>query len=140
MADRSEFYFPIKRFNSTMIKSFLIVGLGGAAGSMLRYAVQRIFNSHSAAPFPTGTLFVNISGCFIIGILWAVASRSLSWNEETKLLLMTGFCGGFTTFSAFTLEGIGLLKENKTALFIIYIAASVIGGLLATLIGIRIAK
>ena len=123
-----------------MLKNFLIVGLGGAAGSMLRYAVQKIFNVQSAAVFPTGTLLVNISGCFLIGILWGFASRSLTWNEELKLLLMTGFCGGFTTFSAFTLEGIGLLKENKTALFIIYITASVIGGLLATLIGIRIAK
>jgi len=123
-----------------MIKNLLIVGLGGGAGSMLRYAVQKIVNVQSAAVFPTGTLLVNISGCFLIGILWGFASRSLAWNEELKLLLMTGFCGGFTTFSAFTLEGIGLLKENKTTLFIIYLTASVIGGLLATLIGIRIAK
>ena len=140
MADRSEFYIPIKRFNSSMIKSFLIVGLSGGAGSMLRYAVQKIFASQNAAAFPTGTLVVNISGCFLIGVLWSLASRSLTWNEEMKLLLMTGFCGGFTTFSAFTLEGIGLLKENKTALFIIYFSASVIGGLLATFLGIRIAK
>ena len=123
-----------------MLKNFLIVGLGGGAGSMLRYAVQKIFNVQSAAVFPTGTLLVNISGCFLIGILWGVASRSLTWTEELKLLFMTGFCGGFTTFSAFTLEGVGLLKENKTALFIIYFTGSVIGGLLATVIGIRIAK
>jgi|SRR4026208_853861 len=123
-----------------MLKNFLIVGLGGGAGSMLRYAIQKIFNVHSAAVFPTGTLLVNIAGCFLIGILWGMVSRSLTWNEEMKLLLMTGFCGGFTTFSAFTLEGIGLLKENKTALFIIYLTSSVIGGLLATFIGIRIAK
>jgi CrcB protein len=123
-----------------MIKNFLIVGLGGAAGSMLRYGVQKIFNIQSASAFPTGPLLVNIAGCFLIGILWSIASRTLSWNEEMKLLLMTGFCGGFTTFSAFTLEGIGLLKESKTALFIIYITASVVGGLLATFIGIRIAK
>jgi CrcB protein len=123
-----------------MIKNFLIVGVGGATGSMLRYAVQKVFNIHSAAAFPTGTLLVNIAGCFLIGILWSIVSRSLSWNEEMKLLLMTGFCGGFTTFSAFTLEGIGLLKESKTSLFIIYLTASVVGGLLATFIGIRIAK
>jgi CrcB protein len=123
-----------------MIKNFLIVGLGGAVGSMLRYAVQKIFQVQSAAAFPTGTLLVNIAGCFLIGILWSMISRSLTWNEEMKLLLMTGFCGGFTTFSAFTLEGIGLLKENKMALFLIYLTASVVGGLLATFIGIRIAK
>lgn len=123
-----------------MIKNFLIVGLGGGAGSMLRYAVHKFFQVQSIATFPTGTLIVNIAGCFLIGILWSLASRSLTWNEEMKLLLMTGFCGGFTTFSAFTLEGIGLLKENKTLLFFIYLTASVIGGLLATFIGIRIAK
>ena len=123
-----------------MIKSYLIVGLGGAAGSMLRYGVQRLFNIQNAAAFPTGTLLVNISGCFLIGVLWGIVSRSLSWNEEMKLLLMTGFCGGFTTFSAFTVEGIGLLKESKTSLFMIYLTASVVGGLLATFIGIRIAK
>jgi CrcB protein len=123
-----------------MIKNFLIVGLGGGAGSMLRYAVQRFFQIQGIATFPTGTLMVNIAGCLLIGILWSIASRSLTWNEEMKLLLMTGFCGGFTTFSAFTLEGMGLLKENKTALFVIYLTASVVGGLLATFIGIRIAK
>ena len=123
-----------------MIKNFLIVGLGGAAGSMLRYAVQRFFQVQSASPFPTGTLLVNIAGCFIIGILWSMVSRTLTWNEEMKLLLMTGFCGGFTTFSAFTLESIGLLKENKAVLFLIYLTASVVGGFIATFIGIRIAK
>ena len=123
-----------------MIKSYLIVGLGGAAGSMLRYAVQRLLSIQNAAAFPTATLLVNILGCFLIGLLAGIVSRSLAWNEEMKLLLMTGFCGGFTTFSAFTLEGIGLLKENKTSLFIIYLTASVVGGLLATFIGIRIAK
>ncbi|TMI96548.1 MAG: fluoride efflux transporter CrcB [Bacteroidetes bacterium] len=123
-----------------MIKNFLIVGLGGAAGSILRYAVQRFFQVQNTSAFPTGTLLVNIAGCFLIGILWSIVSRSLTWNEEMKLLLMTGFCGGFTTFSAFTLEGIGLLKENKAALFLIYFTASVVGGLVATFIGIRIAK
>jgi len=123
-----------------MIKNFLIVGLGGAVGSMLRYAVQKFFQAQTAAAFPTGTLLVNIAGCFLIGILWSLVSRSLTWNDEMKLLLMTGFCGGFTTFSAFTLEGIGLLKENRTVLFVIYLSASVLGGLLATFIGIRIVK
>lgn len=123
-----------------MMKNLLIVGLGGGTGSILRYIVQKFFQPHVTTGFPIGTILVNLIGCFLIGVLWNLVGRSLQWNEELKLLLMTGFCGGFTTFSAFTLEGVGLLKENKTTLFIIYITASVVGGLLATLIGIRIAK
>ncbi|HKC36444.1 MAG TPA: CrcB family protein, partial [Chitinophagaceae bacterium] len=62
-----------------MIKNFLIVGLGGGAGSMLRYAVQKIFQVQSTVAFPMGTLLVNIAGCFLIGILWSLVSRSLTW-------------------------------------------------------------
>lgn len=117
-----------------------MVGLGGGIGSMLRYGVQKVFFQQSPGAFPSGTLLVNISGCFLIGFLWGWLMRSSGWNEGMKLLLMTGFCGGFTTFSAFTLEGIGLLKENKPGLFFLYAAASVIAGLLATYIGIRLSR
>jgi fluoride exporter len=123
-----------------MIKSILMVGFGGAAGSILRFAIQKILQPQSVPSFPAGTFLINIVGCFLIGILWGITSRSDSWNEEIKLLLMTGLCGGFTTFSAFTLEGIGLLKENKTGLFLVYIGGTVILGLSATYIGIRLSK
>jgi fluoride exporter len=123
-----------------MIKSILMVGFGGAAGSILRFAIQKILQPQSVPSFPAGTFLINIVGCFLIGILWGITSRSDSWNEEIKLLLMTGLCGGFTTFSAFTLEGIGLLKENKTGLFLVYIGGTVILGLFATYIGIRLSK
>jgi CrcB protein len=123
-----------------MITNILMVGLGGGIGSMLRYGVQKVFQQQSPGAFPAATLFVNISGCFLIGLLWGWLIRSSGWNEGIKLLLMTGFCGGFTTFSAFTLEGIGLLKENKPGLFFLYVAASVVAGLLATYAGIRLSK
>jgi len=122
------------------MKNILMVGLGGAAGSILRFVVQRTLQTHSLSAFPIGTFLVNIIGCFLIGIFWGLFARSVSWSEEVKLLLMTGLCGGFTTFSAFTLEGIGLLKENKTGLFLLYAAGSIILGLLATYIGIRLTK
>jgi CrcB protein len=118
-----------------MIKNLLIVGLGGGAGCMLRYAVQKIFQHNAAVTFPTGTVIVNITGCFLIGVLWSWLGRSLNWSEELKLLLMTGFCGGFTTFSAFTLEGMNLLLQQRVFLFLLYFAASVFIGLGATFLG-----
>lgn len=123
-----------------MIKAVLLVGLGGGTGSMLRYAVQKWIPAQDQSVFPLSTFLVNLIGCFLIGILWSLAGRYSGWNEEFKLLLMTGLCGGFTTFSAFTFEGIGLLKENKPGLFFLYVTGSVVLGLLATWAGIRLLK
>jgi fluoride exporter len=90
--------------------------------------------------FPWGTFAVNIIGCFAIGIFWGMTFKSFDTNESWKLFLMTGLCGGFTTFSAFTLEGAGLLKEEKLALFFTYVSASVLIGLLATYAGMKITR
>ena len=123
-----------------MIKSILLVALGGSAGSVLRYLSQKFIGNLYVHPFPWGTLVVNISGCFLIGILWGVVSKNSSMSEELRLLLMTGFCGGFTTFSAFTLESITLIKEQRLLLFFLYIVISVAIGLLATFAGMKLIK
>jgi fluoride exporter len=123
-----------------MMKNLLLVALGGGAGSIARYLCSRWITQAYPHSFPWGTFVVNISGCFLIGLLWAFFSTETQWSNEGKLLLITGLCGGFTTFSAFTLEGIGLLKENKTGLLLIYTGASVITGLLATYGGIKLIK
>lgn len=116
------------------MNQLLLVGLGGVAGSMLRYLVQRQFNN---LLFPFGTLAVNIAGCFLMGLLWgALTKDSLSANAQ--VLLVSGFCGGFTTFSAFTQEGVQMLQQGKTGLFFIYMAASVAAGLLATFAGYKL--
>jgi len=122
------------------MKNILLVGLGGGIGSIARYLSQRWFAANFAYAFPWGTFAVNVAGCLLIGLLWGVNIRSAEVHEGWKLFLMTGLCGGFTTFSAFTMEGIGLVRDQKIALFFIYIAASVITGLLATYIGIQITK
>jgi fluoride exporter len=123
-----------------MIKNILLVGLGGGVGSIARYLCQRWVSSLYPHSFPWGTFAVNIVGCLLIGILWGISFKSFDSNENFKLLLMVGLCGGFTTFSAFTIEGIGLLRENKMGLFFLYIAGSVIVGLLATFIGMKMAR
>jgi fluoride exporter len=123
-----------------MIKNILLVGLGGGLGSIARYLSQKWFAANYMQAFPWGTFAVNIIGCFFIGLFWGLSFKSFDSNESWKLFLMTGLCGGFTTFSAFTLEGIGLIKEQKLALFFSYVAASVVLGLLATYLGMRITK
>ncbi len=123
-----------------MIKNILLVGLGGGIGSMGRYLCQKWFAAYYPSSFPWGTFTVNIIGCLAIGIFWGLSFKSFNSNESWKLFLMTGLCGGFTTFSAFTLEGVGLLREQKLALFFSYVAISVVLGLLATYIGIRLTK
>lgn len=121
-----------------MMRSIMIVAAGGALGTVLRYLGQRFMTLHYPAAFPWGTLAVNLSGCFLIGIFWGMSIRMSAMTSDWKLFLMTGICGGFTTFSAFTLEGINLLKDERVGLFLSYAAASVILGLLATWVGVKV--
>ncbi len=123
-----------------MIKNLLLVGFGGGLGSIARYLCQKWVSSSSIGHFPLGTFIVNVVGCLVIGIFWGIHFKSFDTNENWKLFLMTGLCGGFTTFSAFSLEGIGLIKEQRISLFFLYIAGSVLTGLMATYIGMRIMR
>jgi CrcB protein len=113
--------------------NFLLIAVGGAAGSLLRYGCSRLWNGPA---FPFGTLAVNVIGCFLIGILWAFFSKET--DESKRLLLITGFCGGFTTFSAFSLEGLQMLQQSKFAPFFLYTFATILLGLVATYTGFKI--
>lgn len=115
------------------MKTAILVALGGAAGSLLRYGCQRLFNQ----TFPAGTLAVNLAGCFLIGILWALAVQK-NMAKDMQLLLMTGFCGGFTTFSAFSQESLQLASSGRWLTMALYIVCSVAGGLLATAAGYKL--
>jgi fluoride exporter len=113
-----------------VFKNILWVGIGGAAGSICRYLTQRALLKVFPHAFP-----VNIAGCFLIGLLFGAANRMDYFSPTFRLLLMTGFCGGFTTFSAFTLEGMELYNQQKFLIFTLYFTCSVVFGLLATFAG-----
>jgi fluoride exporter len=113
---------------------YLLIALGGAAGSLLRYAVGRIVQGMSASGFPVGTLFVNVSGCFIIGIL-VRQFMNMQLSPELRALLIVGFCGGFTTFSTFSADTIGLIEGGEYARATGYVVLSVGLCLAATLSG-----
>jgi CrcB protein len=114
-----------------MLKDILFVGLGGFAGSALRYVVGRVLNGS----FPWGTLVVNVAGCFLIGLLYALAERGNLASPHLRLLLMAGFCGGFTTFSAFMNENLLMLRAGEFLPFALYTAGSILAGLTAVWLG-----
>jgi len=123
-----------------MIKDFLLVGLGGGIGSVARYLSQKWFNENYPYPFPWGTFTVNLLGCFLIGIIYAAAEKTSLLSPHVRLLLITGFCGGFTTFSTFAFENMNLLRSGDNLYFIIYTLASVILGVGAVFVGIAVMK
>ncbi len=123
-----------------MIKNFLLVGLGGGVGSMARYLCQKWFNENYPHPFPWGTFTVNLVGCFLIGIIYSASEKTSVLSPHIRLLLITGFCGGFTTFSTFAFENMNLLRSGDSIYFLIYTIASIVLGIGGVFIGMAIMK
>ena len=123
-----------------LFKNILLVGFGGALGSICRYLGHKYLLQLYPHSFPIGTFIVNILGCFLIGLFFGLAGKHEYFTPDLRLLLMTGFCGGFTTFSAFTLEGMQLLNQQRFLLFILYIVLSVLLGLMATFTGVWLTR
>lgn len=118
----------------------LLVGAGGFAGSVARFLSQQLALKYYPSSFPWGTLLVNIIGCFLIGLIYALAEKGTLLSPEVRLLLATGFCGGFTTFSSFAYENIALMRDGQWMYAFFYIVASVIVGLVAAYLGLFIIK
>src|SRR5256885_13456716 len=113
---------------------YLLIALGGAGGSLLRYVLGRTVQGMSASGFPIGTMFVNVSGCFIIGVL-VRQFMNVQLSPELRALLIGGLCGGFTTFSTFSVETLGLIEGGEHARATGYVILSVSLCLTATLAG-----
>lgn len=121
-----------------MIKQFLLVGLGGALGSMLRYATSLITAKYYSNAFPLATFITNVLGCLLIGVLIGYFSKN--GNQSLQFLLITGFCGGYTTFSTFAAENVALWQSQNYLTLIIYTLASVLLGCLAVAVGLMLSK
>ncbi len=117
------------------LKNITYVVLGSASGGTLRYLISVYFLTKGLNKFPWATLSVNLIGCFLIGVIYVISEKSIQGGENLKLFLATGFCGGFTTFSAFAMENFQFIKQEATTTAIVYIALSVVLGILLTFLG-----
>ena len=122
-----------------MIKQLVLVGLGGGIGSILRYLTSVLTAKYYTNAFPLATFITNILGCFAIGLLIGYFSNA-NTDNNLKLLFITGFCGGYTTFSTFAAENISLLQHQNYLTLITYTLASVLVGFLAVGLGLMITK
>lgn len=119
--------------------NILYVALGSAIGGVCRYGVSQIIGKLYGGIFPLGTFIVNVVGCFIIGFLFGCVDRGLSLSAATRLFLITGFCGGFTTFSTFAHENYLLFENEKGILMVgLYAALSFFVGILMVYAGHRL--
>ena len=117
----------------------LLIAAGGAAGSVLRYLIGGRIQHFAPHGFPLGTLFVNVVGCFLIGI-FVRQFMNIQTHTYLRALLMVGFCGGFTTFSAFSMETVGLIEGGEYPRAIAYITLSVLLCLIATFAGMSVVR
>ncbi len=124
-----------------MLKNILLVAFGGAAGSVARYILSKAALSAAPSAFPLGTLAVNALGCLIMGVVCGLSKGDgAPLSPDAKLLLAAGFCGGFTTFSAFMDESLTLIKGGDFPLCVLYVFASMALGASGLLAGWYLAK
>lgn len=125
--------------NSTLT-DILMVGAGSCAGGIARYLAGKAASAVLHTTFPWGTLCVNITGCFIIGVVYGFIYRGFALSDHVRLFITVGFCGGFTTFSTFMHENYLLLTGSQHLNAILYISASTAGGLLMVYFAYRLTR
>ena len=119
-----------------MIRTILLVALGGGIGSAFRYLTAIFVNKYFSGNFPLATFITNVLGCFLIGILMGYVLKNHMENAAIRWFLLVGFCGGYTTFSAFAFENVNLIQTQQYFTAFGYIALSVLVGLAAVFAGL----
>ena len=120
------------------MEKWLLVMLGGSLGAASRYGVSLLSARLLGTQFPYGTMVVNLAGCFLIGLLFALADRSRLLTPDVRLLLITGYLGALTTFSTFSLETVNAGRAGLTLQSLTNILINNLGGLSLTWLGLRL--
>lgn len=123
-----------------MVKTLLAVGIGSFFGGALRYYISILMKGFCVGGFPWATLAVNLLGCFVFGVLYALFGKRGALSSPWCLLLTTGFCGGFTTFSTFANESVQLLHGGNVGAFVGYVVASFVLGIALLALGCWLVK
>jgi CrcB protein len=123
-----------------MLKTLLVIGSGSFLGGVARYLTTKLIQNFAVSTFPFGTMVVNLLGCLLIGLIFGISERTNLINDEWRLFLTVGFCGGFTTFSAFANENVILLRDGNFYFFALYTGLSVFLGLVAVFLGNALTK
>ncbi|SMD42384.1 CrcB protein [Aquiflexum balticum DSM 16537] len=122
------------------MKQIILVGIGGGVGSILRYLVKVAAEKIYGNSFPLATFTANMLGCLLIGLLLGYFTKNQNIPADWSLLLITGFCGGFTTFSTFSSENLNLIQSGNYFTAMAYILGSLILGVLAVFVGFGLVK
>ncbi|MCE2615319.1 fluoride efflux transporter CrcB [Phocaeicola oris] len=120
---------------TALFKSIIYVAFGGAMGSVGRFLMSKYIQIHTAGVFPWGTMVVNVMGCLLIGLLYGVFERTNVLSPDMRLLLTVGICGGFTTFSTFMNESLGLVHSGNIIYAALYMGGSVTFGFITVYLG-----
>ena len=123
-----------------MLYKIIIIGLGGFVGSTARYIISKLIQENVSSIFPWATLLINLIGSFLIGVLFTFSYRENLISENWSNFLIIGLCGGFTTFSTFSLENYNLYNAGNYLPLLLYSSISIIGGLIMVFLGIVVVK
>jgi CrcB protein len=118
----------------------LLIALFGAVGTLARYALQGLVQVRAGGTFPYGTLLVNLSGCFLLGLIAQFTMNRMVISPDWRMAIAVGFFGGYTTFSSFGWETAKMMEDGEWLRASAYVGASVVAGLFLCIAGIRLAN
>ncbi|MDO9681030.1 MAG: fluoride efflux transporter CrcB [Bacteroidales bacterium] len=118
-----------------MLRTILFIGTGGFLGTVARFLVSKFSQQMFQTTFPLGTMIVNLTGCFLLGVIYGFMERGEVFSSDVRLFLTVGFCGGFTTFSTFAFENANMLRDGNFTQVALYTGISVLLGIAALIAG-----